>query len=211
MDAAGATGSGSVLEWGRLRHAGMDDEQPTELSGIEDESPEAVIRAEGALRVLLALLCIWTLFSGLALTFFQSASAATIGGGLEGGEGEAAQRLLGVHLLVLAPIYALLAWDPRRFRLLLWVPFVAQAGVVAATVFDLVTLNRDFVDGALPLIVATTFFILLVYVWQAGQRPPPPPAAGEAEGAPTPAPAPAPTPTPEPEPTPSEPEETGSP
>lgn len=151
----------------------MDDGQVNQShqEAFEEEAPVAVIRAEGALRLLLALLVVWTLFSGLALTFFQDASAATIGGGLEGGDGAAAQRLLGVHLLVLAPIYALIAWDPKRFRLLLWVPFVAQAGVVAATVFDLVTLNRDFVDGALPLIVASVFLVLLVYVWQAGRVP----------------------------------------
>ena len=151
----------------------MDEGQVSEphQEDLEEEEPVAVIRAEGALRLLLAMLVVWTLFSGLALTFFQDASAATIGGGLEGGEGEAAQRLLGVHLLVLAPLYALIAWDPQRFRLLLWVPYAAQGGVVAATVFDLVTLKRDFVDGALPLIVASVFLVLLVYVWQAGRFP----------------------------------------
>ncbi len=158
-----------MLEWARHMDEGQVSDSQQEAS--EEEEPVAVIRAEGALRLLLVLLAIWTLFSGLALTFFQGASAATIGGGLEGGEGAAAQRLLGVHLLVLAPIYGLLAWDPKRFRLLLWVPFVAQAGVVAATVFDLATLKRDFVDGALPLIVASVFLVLLVYVWQAGRFP----------------------------------------
>ncbi len=158
-----------MLEWAAI----MDEEQGAESQheDVGDERPVAVIRAEGALRLLLALLVVWTFFSGLALTFFQGASAATIGGGLEGGEGEAAQRLLGVHLLVLAPIYALLAWDPQRFRLLLWVPYAAQGGVVAATAFDLVTLNRDFLDGGLPLIVASVFLVLLVYVWQAGRFP----------------------------------------
>lgn len=137
----------------------------------EEARPEAVLSAQGALRLLLVLLALWTIFSGLALTFFQDASGATIGGGLGGGEGEAAQRLLGVHLLVLAPIYGLLAWEPQRFRLLLWVPYVAQGGVVAATLFDIVTRDRDFQDGALPLIVATVFFVLLVYVTFAGRRP----------------------------------------
>ena len=151
----------------------MNEEQngPPPATESVEERPDAVISAQSALRLVIGLLAMWTLLSGLALTFFQDASAATIGGGLEGGQGEAAQRLLGVHLLVLAPIYVLLAWDPRRFRLLLWVPYAAQGGVVAATAFDLLTTSRDLRDGALPLIVATIFLVLLVYVWRAGKLP----------------------------------------
>ena len=151
----------------------MNEEQngPPPAPESVEERPGAVISAQSALRLVIGLLAMWTLLSGLALTFFQDASAATIGGGLEGGQGEAAQRLLGVHLLVLAPIYVLLAWDPRRFRLLLWVPYAAQGGVVAATAFDLLTTSRKLQDGALPLIVATIFLVLLVYVWRAGKLP----------------------------------------
>ncbi len=151
----------------------------------EQARPAGAINAQSALRLPLVLLAIWTGFSGLTLVFFQDASAATIGGGLEGGQGEAAQRLLGVHLLVLAPLYGLLAWEPRRFGLLLWVPYAAQGGVVAVTAFDIITLDRDFLDGALPLIVAASFFALLVYVWIGGRRQPAPVREGEAEIAPT--------------------------
>ena len=134
--------------------------------------PVATINAQTLLRVLLVLLTIWTLFSGLALVFFQSAAGATIGGGLEGGEGKAAQRLLGVHLLVLAPIYGLLVWRPAQYYALRWVPYAAQGGVVVVTAFDILALDRDFLDGVLPLAVATTFLVLLVYVWYAGRTPP---------------------------------------
>jgi hypothetical protein len=155
--------------------------------------PSTVINAQSTLRLLVGLLALWTLLSGLTLTFFQDASAATIGGGLKGGEGEAAQRLLGVHLLVLAPIYGLLAWEPQRFRLLLWVPYAAQTGVVAAMAFDLVTGARDFTDAALPLIVALIFLVLLLYVTFGAREPEPvPPQAVETS--------PAPAPQPEPEP-----------
>ncbi|MGB2695639.1 MAG: hypothetical protein WBD55_10705 [Dehalococcoidia bacterium] len=151
----------------------MSDDQPAPSPPVEEklEPPAAVLSARGTVRVVLALLAVWTIFSGLALTFFQDASAATIGGGLDGGEGGAAQRLLGVHLLVLAPIYALIAWEPQRFRLLLWVPYAAQAGVVLVTLYDILTGDRDFTDGALPLIVASIFLVLLVYVWRAGRLP----------------------------------------
>ncbi len=151
----------------------MSDEPSTPPPAAPDEParPAAVISAQGSLRLLLVLLAIWTLFSGLALTFFQEATAATIGGGLEGGESSAAQRLLGVHLLVLAPLYGLLAWEPRRYRLLLWVPYAAQGGVVAAAAYDIIAGDRDFQDGALPLVVAAIFLVLLVYVWTAGRVP----------------------------------------
>ncbi|MEX1253397.1 MAG: hypothetical protein WEE64_03570 [Dehalococcoidia bacterium] len=134
------------------------------------EKPEATINAQSALRLLLVLLAIWTFFSGLALTFFQDAAAATIGGGLGGGEGSAAQRLLGVQLLVLGPVYGMLAWEPQRFRPLLWAPYAAQGGMVAVTLFDIASRDRDFSDGVLPLIVATFFFVMLVYVTFASQR-----------------------------------------
>lgn len=150
----------------------MSNEQPTPPPVEEEEDPEAVINAQNAMRLLLGLLAVWTFFSGLALIFFHSNAGATIGGG----EGAAAQRLLGVHLLVLAPIYALIAIYPKRYRMFLWVPYAAQGGVVAVTLFDIVTGKRDFLDGALPLIVASIFLVLLVYVWQAARRPEP--AAG---------------------------------
>jgi hypothetical protein len=165
---------------------------PTAATPAPQHPADEVLSARSALRLLLALLALWTVFSGLALAFFQGAGAATIGGGLGGGEGEAAQRLLGVHLLVLAPIYGLLAWDPQRFRLLLWVPYVAQGGVVLATLFDIVTGDRDLQDGLLPLIVASVFFVLLLYVTFASRQPDV--VFEKIDGA---APSPSPTPSPE--------------
>ena len=167
----------------------MSDEPPTAppddagqalpVDAANAKPPVAMINAQTLLRVLLVLLTIWTAFSGLALVFFQSAADATIGGGLDGGEGKAAQRLLGVHLLVLAPIYGLLVWRPVQYHALRWVPYAAQGGVVVVTAFDILALDRDFLDGALPLFVATTFLVLLLYVWYAG-RPAQPPDEDEA-------------------------------
>ena len=150
----------------------MSDEPDSEHSA-EPRHQGAVLSAESALRLVLVLLALWTLLSGLALTFFQDASDATIGGGLHGGQGAAAQRLLGVHLLVLAPIYGMLAWEPQRFRLLMWVPYAAQGGVVATTLYDIITGDRGFSAGALPLIVAIVFFVLLLYVTFGRKEPAP--------------------------------------
>jgi hypothetical protein len=135
-----------------------------------EEQPAAVIGADNALRLILLLLAIWTVFSALALIIFQDGSGATVGGGLDGGEGTAAKRLLGVHLFVLAPIYALLAWEPHRYRMLLWVPYVAQGGTVLVTLFDLLAGERDIVDGFLPLVISSVFFALLLYVWYASRQ-----------------------------------------
>ncbi|MCH8064937.1 MAG: hypothetical protein IIC90_03830 [Chloroflexi bacterium] len=156
----------------RLGDAGQAS--PVDAANAAPEPLVATINAQTLLRLLLVLLTIWTAFSGLALVFFQSAADATIGGGLDGGDGEAAQRLLGIHLLVLAPIYGLLVWRPAQYSALRWVPYAAQVGVVVVTAFDIITLDRDFLDGALPLIVATTFLVLFLYVWYAGRTPLPP-------------------------------------
>lgn len=123
-----------------------------------------MISADRALGLILILLTIWTAFSGLVLLFFPDSAEATIGGG----QGEAAQRLLGVHVLVLAPFYGLLAWNRERYRMLLWVPYVVQTAVVVVTVLNMVTGDLDFIDGLLPLTVAATFLTLLVFIWRAG-------------------------------------------
>jgi hypothetical protein len=145
-----------------------DGSQPSENDS--PTRPNTVVNANSALRLLLGLLALWTLLSGLALVIFQDASDATTGGGLSGGEGTAAQRLLGVHMLVLAPIYGLLAWEPQRFRLLMWVPYAALGGTLLVTLFDILTGDRDIQDGLLPFVVNLVFFSLLVYVWR-GSRP----------------------------------------
>lgn len=123
--------------------------------------PAAMLSAEGMLRVVLALLGVWTLYSGLTLTIWQGIDVATVAGDLENGP---AARLVGVHLLVLWPVFWLLAWDLDRFRLLLWMPYVHQAGVFIVTAFDVVRRRRDFTDAALPLVVTAFFLVLLGYI-----------------------------------------------
>ena len=128
------------------------------------ETPPGMISADRALQVILILLTLWTVFSGIALLFFPDNAEATIGGG----QGPAAQRLLGVHVLVLAVVYGLLAWKREDYRVLLWVPYAVQAAVVVITVLNIVTGDLDFLDGLLPLAVAATFLTLLILIWRAG-------------------------------------------
>ena len=141
------------------------DATPPDTDSTGPETPAGMINADRALQLLLILLTIWTGFSGLVLLFFPGSAEATIGGG----QGQAAQRLLGVHVLVLAPIYGLLAWKRARYQTLLWIPYVVQTAVVVVTALNMVTGDLDFVDGLLPLTVAATFLTLLVFVWRAGQ------------------------------------------
>lgn len=129
---------------------------------------ERLVPASGATRLVLLLLALWTAFFGLTLTFFQGAGTVALSGSAED---EAARRLLGVHALALAPVYALLGWNPRKYGALLWLPYVTQFGIVAAILFDLVNNNLDFGDAGLPLVVSIIFLVLLAYLWRAGRRP----------------------------------------
>ena len=120
----------------------------------------AVISAYGAFRILLALLAVWSFFAGFSLL--------TSGfGALSFGGDRASERIIGAHMLVLAPVYVLLAWRRRQYRLFLWIPYAAQLAVVVPVLWDtLITQDREFDDGTLPFIVALIFLVLLVYFWR---------------------------------------------
>ncbi len=123
--------------------------------------PSQALSAEGMLRVVVALLGVWVFYSGLTLTIWQGIDVATVVGDLNNGP---AQRLLGVHLLILAPVFWLFAWDPEKYRWLFWVPYAHQWGVFLVTVFELVSGKRDFPDAALPVVVTLIFVVLLSYI-----------------------------------------------
>lgn len=134
---------------------------PADAGGPTFGQPAAMLSAEGMLRVVVALLGVWTLYSGLTLTIWQGIDVATVAGDLENGP---AARLVGVHLLVLWPVFWLIAWDLERFRWLLWMPYAHQAGVFVVTALDVVRGRRDFTDAALPLVVTAFFLVLLGYI-----------------------------------------------
>ena len=130
-------------------------------------APERMVSASSATRLVLLLLALWTAYSGLALTFFQGNASIALGGGI--GD-DATRRLLGIHILALAPVYALLGWNPRKYGILLWLPYVTQFGIVAVTLFDL-TKHLKFEDAGASLVVSLIFLVLLFYLWYAGRRP----------------------------------------
>ena len=119
----------------------------------------AVISAYGAFRLLLVLLAVWTFFAGFSL-LTQGVGALSFGGGA------AAERVLGGYLLILVPIYGLLAWRRDEYRFLIWVPYAAQVAIVVPTFYDLTISHQGhFGDSALILIVSLIFLALLVYLW----------------------------------------------
>jgi hypothetical protein len=146
--------------------------QQSTPGGAAPARPEAtpvgggVVSVVAARRLVLLLLAFWTAIWGISLVF--ATEAASLGAGIED---DAAQRLLGIHVLILAPLYALLGWNPTKYRVFLWVPYVSQAGITVVTIFDVLADNRDLGESVLPLVVAIIFLALLVFLWQAARKP----------------------------------------
>ncbi len=137
--------------------------QPT----AEPPAPHATVSTQLLWRVVIILIAVWDSVAGLVLLAFRGASTGALGAGLED---HAAQRLLGVHLLVLVPVYLHLAWRPERYRGLLWLPFAAQAGVVLVIGYNMVLGQTEVGDGALAFAVSLIFSALLAFLWVTEQR-----------------------------------------
>jgi hypothetical protein len=134
----------------------------------------AVVSVSAARRLVLLLLAFWTAIWGISLLL--GANAGSLSAGIDQ---HAAQRLLGVHVLILAPLYALLGWNPTKYRVFLWVPYATQAGITVVTLFN-------FKDAVLPFVVAVIFLALLLFLWQAGRKPTAALRAGVAPSGPAP-------------------------
>jgi hypothetical protein len=140
-------------------------QQPTAGKPTTPAPPEArpeggaVVSVASARRLVLILLAFWTAVWGFSLLL--GANTASLSAGIEE---HAAQRLLGIHVLILAPVYALLGWNPSKYRVFLWVPYATQAGITVITLFN-------FKHAVLPFVVAVIFLALLVFLWQAGRKP----------------------------------------
>lgn len=118
----------------------------------------AVVSAYGAFRVLLALLAVWSFLAGFSL-LTQGLGQLSFGG-----EDTAAERVVGAHMIVLAPVYGLIAWRRNEYRLFIWIPYAAQLAIIVPSLWELLVGDHD-VDGVLLLLVSIIFLVLLVYVW----------------------------------------------
>lgn len=132
---------------------------PDDTSGsvVRGESAVAVISAYGAFRLLIVLLALWTFLEGFALVTggFDALS-------LGGHDRRTAEQIIGAQMIAVVPVYALLAWQRDRYRLLIWIPYGAQLAIIIPIGWSL--LHAD-ADGALLFIVSAIFFALLFYFW----------------------------------------------
>lgn len=117
----------------------------------------AVVSAYGAYRVLVVLLAIWTFFAGFAL-LTQGVTALSFGG-----QDAGAERVIGAHMLMLVPLYVLLAWKRAEYGRLVWIPYAAQLAVILPTGWTWLT-DGDLDEGVLLFMIASIFLALLLYV-----------------------------------------------
>ena len=132
-------------------------------------SPElqAAISTRLLIRIIIALIAIWSLISGLVLVAFHGASTGALGAGVSD---RTAQRLFGAHLLVLTPAYLLIAWRPERYEAFAWLPFAAQLATVLTVGYSILIGDTDFSDGILAVAVGAIFVALLSFVWVTERR-----------------------------------------
>lgn len=135
---------------------------PAKPTSARDDAV-AVISAYGAFRLLLILMAIWSFFEGFAL-FFGRGEALTLGG--SGEEKRVAEQIIGAHMLILVPVYGLLAWRRDRYRALMWIPYAAQLAMVLPLGISLLRLQNV---GVLLFVVSAVFLTLLVYFWWQSQ------------------------------------------
>ena len=128
---------------------------------------DTTISTSVLLRIVVGLIAVWTLIAGIVLIGFQGATSGALGAGLVD---EAAQRLLGAHLLVLVPAYLLLVFRLERYRGLLWLPFGAQLAAAGAVAYSIINGETKFGDGVLAVVVSGILASLLAFVWITEQR-----------------------------------------
>jgi hypothetical protein len=130
----------------------FDDEEEEESTAAYST---AVIDAYSAFRLLVILVAIWSFVEGFAL----------FTGGIEALSLDAdrtAERIIGAQMIVLTPVFGLLAWRRDQFRLLLWLPYAAQLAIIVPIALSILSGDGD---GILLFVVSLFFFVLLFYFW----------------------------------------------
>jgi hypothetical protein len=129
--------------------------------------PEATVSTQILFRLVIILIAAWDVVAGLILIAFQGAGTSALGAGVED---EAGQRLLGAHLLILVPVYFLLALKPQKYIGLIWLPFAAQSAVVLVVGYNMLKGDTEVGDGLLAFAVSLIFVALLGFLWVTEQR-----------------------------------------
>ena len=118
-------------------------------------------------RIIVGLIAAWSLVYGIVLAFFHDASTGALGAGVEDVAG---QRLVGAHMLLLVPVYMVIAWHPERYPMLHWLPFAGQLAVFFAVGYSILSGTIGVSDGILPVAVSSIFLGLLAFIWITEQR-----------------------------------------
>ena len=118
-------------------------------------------------RIIVGLIAAWSLVYGIVLAFFHDASTGALGAGVEDVAG---QRLVGAHMLLLVPVYMVIAWHPERYPMLHWLPFGGQLAVFFAVGYSMLSGTIGVSDGILPVAVSSIFLGLLAFIWITEQR-----------------------------------------
>ena len=118
-------------------------------------------------RIIVGLIAAWSLVYGIVLAFFHDASTGALGAGVEDVAG---QRLVGAHMLLLVPVYMVIAWHPERYPMLHWLPFGGQLAVFFAVGYSILSGTIGVSDGILPVAVSSIFLGLLAFIWITEQR-----------------------------------------
>ena len=134
---------------------------------MQVDLPDAMISTRLLTRLIILLIGIWSFAAGLVLLGFANAGGGALGAGIADAAG---QRLVGVHLLLLTPLYALMVWQPERYQALLWLPFAAQLALSLTIAYNILSGETSFGDGILASAISAIFAGCLGFVWITEQR-----------------------------------------
>jgi hypothetical protein len=129
------------------------------------DMPDVTISTRQLMRIIIMLISLWSFTAGMVLLAFPSSDA--LGAGLAD---RAGQRLIGVHLVLLSPIYLLIAMKQEQYGNLVWLPIAGQTCFALTVAYNIVSGDTDFKDGALATLISLIFAGLLTFIWITEQR-----------------------------------------
>jgi hypothetical protein len=129
--------------------------------------PDATISTRQLMRIIIMLIAVWSITAGAVLLAFPSAGSGALGSGIAD---RAGQRLVGVHLLLLAPVYLLIAARLERYAGFIWLPIAGQTAMALTVAYNIISGDTSFSDGALSVVICLILAGLLSFIWITEQR-----------------------------------------
>jgi hypothetical protein len=119
------------------------------------------------LRIIVGLIAAWNVVAAALLLGLQGTGSRALGAGITD---HAGQRLVGAHLLILAPAYILIAVRPQLYQGFLWLPLAGQLAIALTVGYSISAGDTDFGDGILAVAISAIFAGLLTFVWISEMR-----------------------------------------